>query len=744
MKYSTSITIVILIALSILFGCAYYNILFNAKRSYEDGIEEILKSPDRTQVPASAKRYFEATIDKCWKLIDLFSDKSKYADDALLYICKSEYYLEKYTQSKLHLEQFLRKYPESKLVPEAHLWYGKTLMRLEEFDKAEESLRYAINNSDNSKIHAEAYFELGSVDFDNEEYESAIEFYQKALDEDPDDQYRALLQFNLGEAFYIQENYEQAIKHFKKVEDNDPSVDIEYQTKLHMAYSYSETGKYENAYKILRKMLTAPRFKDFIPVIKTAIGENYEKQQRYLDAMEIYRETIVEKKPSPGTAQAAFNLAGIYETVFRNVDSAVVYYSQVGKLYNRFDSLETAKNKEVFLKGLKDIRDNIKRDQRLVFKLENDPYFRDSLYNAQYEDSIQLLLNIDSIHVDSSVVEPPTQQFPAFEDSLLWENPSDSLDNPLGNNLPPQNQDTTISPIDELNENELPPGIEDLEGEPGQNQPLAEGEEEELPPEPEKPVERRKLPQIKHDLKSERYQLAEYHLLKTENYDSAMHYFKKFLAQYDDSLLTPKALYSLRFIYKRAGHKSVAKVDSLESIILNQYPESVFAEQILKQRGVLSEQEDEETAHKESRQLFMQAESLYFAENIDSALKKYDRITEIDTSSEWSAKAMYAKAWIYERELHEKELALNTYEKIIAEYPDIAEYTAIARKKTTPLPEETTPSAEDTLIATSTEDTTQVAEEGIPGDIVPESGPVAASQIIEEEKIIWRMQRYRR
>jgi len=741
MKQSTSLTIAILTALSLLFGCAYYNILFNAKKSYEEGIKEIIKSPDRTQVPSSAKRYFEATIDKCWKLIDLFSDKSKYADDALLYICKSEYYLEKYTQSKLHLEQFLRKYPESKLIPEAHLWYGKTLMRLEEFENAEESLRSAINSSNSSKIHAEAYFEIGSVDFDNGEYETAIEYYQKALDEDPDDQYRALLQFNLGEAFYIQKNYEQAIKHFKKVEDNDPSIDIEYQTKLHMADSYSETGKYENAHKILRKMLTAPRFKDFLPIIKTAIGENYEKQQRYQDAMEIYRETIAERKPNPGTAQAAFNLAGIYETVFRNVDSATVYYSQVGKLYSRFDSLETAKNKEVFLRGLKDIRDNIKRDARLVFKLENDPYFRDSLYNAQYEDSIKLLLNIDSVKVDSpSVVEPLTQQSPAFGDSS-WGNPQDSIENALNNNFPGQGQDTAEVPIGEVNENEPQPPIEGLdEIEP--NQPPGEGEEEVQPPEP---VEHRKLPQIKQNLKSERYQLAEYHLLKTENYDSAMHYFKKFLSQYEDSLLTPKALYSLRFIYKRAGHESVAKVDSLESMILNQYPGSIFAEQILKQRGILTEKEDEETTHENSRQLFMEAESLYFAENFEQALQKYDRITEIDTSSEWSAKAMYAKAWIYEKDLHEKELALNTYEKIIEEYPEIVDYTAIARKKTTPLPEETTPSPEDTLIATSTTvDTAQATEEGIPGDIVPETGPVAASQIIEEEKIVWRMRRYRR
>ncbi|NIV14314.1 MAG: hypothetical protein GWN62_24480, partial [Aliifodinibius sp.] len=110
--------------------------------------------------------------------------------------------------------------------------------------------------------------------------------------------------------------------------------------------------------------------------IKTEIGENYEAQQQYVDAIEIYKETVSERKNSPGTAQAAFNLAQIYETVYKNVDSAVVYYGKVGRLYNRFDSLEIAKDKEVFLRELKDIRDEIKQDRRLVFKLENDPNFR--------------------------------------------------------------------------------------------------------------------------------------------------------------------------------------------------------------------------------------------------------------------------------------------------------------------------------------------------------------------------------
>lgn len=744
MKHLTSLVIVVLIALSLLFSCAYYNILFNAKRSYEEGTKELLKSPDRTQIPPRAKSYFEETIEKCWKLIELFSDKSKYADDALLLIAKSEYHLEKYTASKLHLDQFIRKYPKSKLIPEATLWYGKVLMRLEEYEQADEELRNAINISKDSKIHAEAYFELGSYEFDNANYEKAIEYYQQALNEKPDNQYQALLQFNLGEAYYIQENYENAIKYFKKVEKYDPSLDIEYRTKLHMAQSYTEIGKYDDAYKILRKMLTASRFNNFVPEIKTAIGENYEKQGRYLDAIEIYRENISERKSHSGTAKAAFNLAGIYENQYRNVDSAVVYYGKVGKLYARFDSLQVAQNKEVFLRGLKDIRDDIKQDKRLVFKLENDSYFRDSLYAAQFEDSMRQVLGIaetDTLKKE----EPGAPAFPGALDSL-WAAKQDSLDS-LFNVHAGINQDTTggQTGYPPFGESPFPgdtlsvPGVQGGET-PLTQPPQGEGAEAENK---QKELEHRKLPQIKRDLMNNQYHLAEYYLLKVEDYDSAAHYFQNFLAQYEDSLLTPKALFSLRFIYSQRDYKNPALVDSLERVILRDYPESSFARVILKQQGLLQEEKTEDELHSEAMKLFLKAESLYFQNDFDSALVTYDHVSELDSTAELGAKAMYAKAWIYEKALNEKQLALNTYEKIIQEYPKVPKYVSVAREKTTmPKEEKPTVGAEEGAGAiTAAQDTLHAAKgEETPQEIISPGGE--ASHIIEADKIRWRMKRY--
>lgn len=240
-------------------GCAYYNTLFNAKKSFNAGIEIIQKEPEKDSHP-NATKYFEDTIDKCWKLIELYSDKSKYADDALLYIVKSEYNLGKYAQAKSHADQFVKKYPKSDLIPEANLWYGKLLIKDNQIDDGKEYLYKVINFKSGSRLKAEAYYELGNIAYENGDFTGSIDFFNLALKEKVDKQYAAFINFYLGESYFHQNEFKKAIQQYSKVEKFSPSLDVEYRTKFNMGKSQAEIGKYEEALKTFRKMLTAPRF----------------------------------------------------------------------------------------------------------------------------------------------------------------------------------------------------------------------------------------------------------------------------------------------------------------------------------------------------------------------------------------------------------------------------------------------------------------------------------------------------
>lgn len=720
-------------------GCAYYNTLFNAKNSYKEGLKVIQGSPDQKATPPTAKKYFEDTIDKCWKLIELYSDKSKYADDALLYIAKSEFYLERYAQSQQHLEQFIQKYPESNLLSEAHLWYAKVLLKENEVEKANEYFLLVINNAKNAQLRSEANLSLGLYAFENENYEQSIEYFQRALKEKLDNEYKALLLYHLGEAYYIQKDYKNAIEQYKKVENFNPSVDVEFKSKLHLAKSYSALEKYNDAQRILKKMLTAPRFQTYIPVIKSTMGEVYERQGQVAEAVSIYTEVVKDRKPGEGTAQAAYDLAHIYETYYHNIDSAVVYYGKVSQLYSKFDSAGAANKRKVFLSEFKEIRDKINDEERLAYRLKNEPSFMDSLYKAQREDSLEKLTSV------------PTQQNTAREDSLLRQlayrdsvalGLIDTTATALADSLQNQNADS----LAQLEEN-IFQGFRNTGNESKETNPLTQAPQlntgAEKPEEEKKPLEMRKLPQIEFDLMNNRYHLAEFYLLKEQNYDSAAYHYHKFLETYEDSILTPKALYSLIYIYKSPGHEDPKQVEELENQILENYPNSVFARHILRSKGLLKEEEPPPTPEQEAEKLFLKAESLYFAGDLSRSVQTYNFVASMDTSWLISAKARYASAWIYEHDLAMRDSALAAYQKIIDNYPTATAYVTVAKKKTTPIAETKTTTAADTSSqAVAVQDTSAAIEPG--GEIAAGTvGFVVGSEDILQEKIQWRIKRDR-
>jgi tetratricopeptide (TPR) repeat protein len=725
--------LIILVALTA--GCAYYNTLFNAKKSYNEGIKAVGESSEPS---AAARKHFETTIDKCWKLIELYSDKSKYADDALLYISKSEYYLERYPQAKLHLEQFMKKYPDSKLLSEAQLWYAKVHLKEEEIESANEYFLLVINNSKDAKLRAEANLSLGVYAFENQNYDQSIDYLERALKEKLDDEYKAGLLYYLGEDYYTQEDYENAIDYYKRVDKFKPTPDVEYRSKLNLARSYTAMEKYNQADRILKKMLTAPRFQTYLPTIKAAIGENYERQDKIEDAVDIYREVVRERKSNPGTAQAAFDLAKIFENVYHDIDSAVVYYGKVSQLYSKFDSVKVANEKKQFLSEFKEIRDQINYDAKLTFRLNNEPGFRDSLYQAQYEDSINQALGIAQANA-AAAVKDSLKRLLAYRDSVALglidttaQAQADSLQ---------QNPDSLLAQQQQQQEdifkgfrNTLPEE-NTAASTPGQTDTAPKNNQQDTE---KKPLEKRKLPQIEFDLMNNRYHLAEFYLLKVQDYDSAAYHYNKFLETYEDSILTPKALYSLIYIHKSKGHEDPQKVEALEEEILEKYPDSIFAIEIKKSRGLLREQKTL-TPEQEAENLFAQAESLYFAGNYSQSIDTYQYIASLDTTWMISAKAQYATAWIYEHNLAMKDSALAAYKMIIEHYPSAAEFVKVARKKTTPIAAGAAVAAGDTIATTTA--AVQDSLHGGPAVGVAASEFGLGSEDILKEKILWRNRR---
>ncbi|MBN1406582.1 MAG: tetratricopeptide repeat protein [Calditrichaceae bacterium] len=617
-------------------GCAYYNTFFNAKEYYKTG-ENKQKNSTNENVSSDVRTSYENAIKKCWKLIDTYGDSSDYADDALLLIGKSHYNIREYELSAKVLNQFLLKYLNSKLIPDAKLWLAKNYIELEKENEALDLLDNIFDNKVSNEVAAQAFYILGNLYFYNMEYEKAIDKFQQCVEITDDDEIKGDAEYKTGESFFILEEYENALYHFEKIQKLDVPVIKEYQAIMQKVNALSKLERYEEADQILRLMLSNIRFQEQFSLIETKLANISEIQGDIDYAMELYYDILKKYPKKEGAALSAFYLGQLYEFEFGNFDSAKVYYDRVNKEYNQSEAKEDATARANLLKEYLTIRDQINKDKGDLFKLQRG----DSLL-------------IDSIAVEPStedtlnnVMEETQQQFADFDDVFKF--PSDT------------DQDTTLSDTS----NSI---LQDSLLQQATTTKSAQ----------KKKAVTRDPAEVESSLIKNSFAIAEYFLLKYQNYDSSLTRYSNFINNFSDSVFTPKALYSVYFLYNDI-YKDDAKADSIKQIILEHYLYTPYGEKL---SGKISD--INENLVKNSTELskikYHEAEDYFDKRDFNNAIELFTQIAEKDSGSIWAQKSRYAIAYTYEKYIMDTALAIQSYQILANRYPK-TEYGKIASNK---------------------------------------------------------------
>ncbi len=634
------ISFVLILFLGSLLGCAYFNTFFNAKKRYEQA-EKKQKNSKSVKVAPDAKKDFMAAIKKSWKLIDFYGDSSKYADDALLLIGKSHFNLQEYLKAERVLEQFIKKYNTSELVPEAKLWLAKTYIGLEKDGQALEILNTMFKSKVSKKIAAQAFYILGDLYYKQGDYKKAITQLEKCIKIAPDDEMEGNARFLIGEAFYDLEEYENAIFNYEKLKSLDVPPIKEFDARMQIAEALIKLKKYEDAELRLKNMLRDLRFQKQFSLIETKLGNLYEIQGDPQFAMDQYYDILRKYPKNEGAILASFYIAQLYEHEFTNFDSAAAYYKRVTRLQSNPELEKEAKERAALLKEYLKIRNQLRKDRSDLWKLSQG----------------------DSIIEDS--VEAPGQK-EAETETVTAPQATDAL----------QAEDVM--------------GVSKAKESP-QNKALSKKKKT------KKVAVSRTEPQIQASLKKNSFALGEYFLLKYEQPDSAESAYKNFIANFDDSLLTPKSYYALYVIYQSYKEDSL-KADSIRQIILNRYPTSVYGLKLSGREDLLKKKE---TGKNPFKVQYNQAENLMFAQKFRKAVALFKNIAAKDSGSTWAEKARYATAYVYEHFLHDTSSAIAAYQQLAKEYPK-SKLGLLAKKKTEQPKAAEKPAGKETLPAKTT------------------------------------------
>jgi TolA-binding protein len=637
----------IFLSLVFLGGCAYYNTFFNAEENYRLGLEK-KESNRQEKLPESIKKYFNTSIAKSWKVIDLYGDSSAWADNALIMVGKSYYQLEEYDKSQEVLEQFLQKYLKSELIPEAELWLAKTYLKQEDDEQALSKFSGIISKTDDDEIRAEALLNLGELYFKSENYKNAIERFSECIDATSNSERAGKAQYKLADSYYQLKNYESAIENYEEVLRYDLPIIKQYDAVIQVANSLLELKKYERAQEILQTTLRDQRFKKQYSMIATKLANMIEFQGDLNFAIEKYREVLKKYPKTDGSALAAFYMAQIYEFEYGVLDSAKVKYDRVKKEYSRSESAEEAAKRSRILADYLKIKKQLLKDKDDMYKLEHG----------------------DSSLVDSLVSDVDTLLI-SIEDTLKTQ-PLKANGRQIAKQLSKIKKDT-VKQQKKIRENKV-----------------AVSRDPEV---------------VEKSLLKNDFRMAEYFLVNYQHYDSAKVAYTHFVNNYSDSLLIPKAYYSLYYISKDIDQDSV-KADSFKTIILTQYPNTIYGRKLSGKTVVITEH-NKEGAIKDA---FLNAEKLFDEKKYNQAIRAYNTIAMQDSGSSWAIKSRYASAYLYENFIKNTDSAYVSYSILAKEYPKSPQ-GKIALSKIAEPPIETEEQISDSTNTKVSIDSTQIKVE---------------------------------
>lgn len=353
-----------------------YNIHFNGRQSYEEGLNNLHKSnkDDYTRIiplypisnPATASAataQMDRSIEKCRKAIKLHSiqkkpkrDPKKWheddyqafynqtefneaLDEAWLMLAKSEFHKGDFVGAIGTFTYVMRHYANDKdIVAQCQLWMARSYAEMGWLYEAEDLLAKVNQDElkrDNSLLYAEVYAVLL---LKKEQYKESIPFVELAAKGQKNKKDKFRFDFVLGQLYQLTGNATNALDAYKRVVKRNPPVEMDFNARLRMNELMPNK---QNAIKTLLKMSKDYKYKDYLDQIYGAVGNLYLSQQDTLKAVEYYA-LACEKSTQNGVVKAnvLVTMADLYYAQRKYADAQPCYADAVALLTSENEDYE--------------------------------------------------------------------------------------------------------------------------------------------------------------------------------------------------------------------------------------------------------------------------------------------------------------------------------------------------------------------------------------------------------------------
>jgi len=324
MKFKILILLILVLMTS---GCVYYNTFYNAEKYFNEAQE--IELNDTNKPTNTAIQKYKKVIKKCGIVLEYY-DGSKYADDALLLMAKSFFYIGRnFTQTISTLEDMIKFYPDSELVPEATLYIARAKYEFRQEKEAYDLLHEFLINNEFKDHHPEALQTLANYKLRENDYVQTNYYLNRLIEEYPDsDEYE--------EAYFLQGKsqneagvYDKSNEIFLKLLKSKVTRKTKYDAKYYIASNYLLLGEYQTAADYATKLLKDEYRENKISRIQLVQARSLAGLGSIDDAVAILEAIAEDNKRTSLSASAFYFLGEIYFHNLKEYPTAIEFYNKV-------------------------------------------------------------------------------------------------------------------------------------------------------------------------------------------------------------------------------------------------------------------------------------------------------------------------------------------------------------------------------------------------------------------------------
>jgi len=394
---------------------SYYNILFNGKESFKEGMERYESSfrydftrtlpvfiYGEKKLSANIKPQMERAITKASKLVKLHSITAKpekleekrkltkeekayynksefnrFVDDSYLLMGKAYFWEMDYQTASKILEYAINEFKDEVIEVKNQIWLTRSYIELGNFREAGQVLGKLVK-AENLSRQLKAEFNATYADYHikQDQQKQAIPYLQNAITYLEEKERKARYKFILAQLWEETERPEAAFNMYGEIIEMNPDYRIEFNAKLKRAWlhEYTDSQKGESIKEELRDMLHDDKNNDYQDRIYYALGK------------------ISLEENNMGQAIKNFKHSATKST--KNVNQKGLSYLELADIY--FDQKKYEQAQAYYDSSVTFLETNYPGYTDLYIKTKYLTKLVENLNTIQYQDSLQAVAKMNS------------------------------------------------------------------------------------------------------------------------------------------------------------------------------------------------------------------------------------------------------------------------------------------------------------------------------------------------------------